>query len=190
MVSLDSIVGLIQTYGLWLLFLLAIVEGPIVTVIAAYVAALGKLDIYAVYVVLVIADLVGDTAYYYIGRFGPGWLPKRWQAKLGMNAQRQRDLEQHFDGHGGKTLVIGKLTQSAGLFILIAAGASKMPLAKFLLFNLIATLPKTLALILVGYSLGYAYKTIDSYLFRASIIVLVLMVIAALVWILFKRRKS
>ncbi len=189
MVSLDSIVQLIQTYGLWLLFLLAIIEGPIVTVIAAYVAALGKLDVYAVYVVLVAADLVGDMIYYFIGRFAPGWLPRRWQAKLGINPERLHDLEQHFDGHGGKTLVIGKLTHSAGLFILMAAGASKMPPAKFLMFNLLGTLPKTLAFILVGYSLGYAYKTIDSYLFRASIIILVLVLVAALAWFLRKRRK-
>ncbi|NOX40576.1 MAG: DedA family protein [Alphaproteobacteria bacterium] len=190
MISLDSIVQLVETYGLWLIFVLAIIEGPIVTVIAAYVSALGRFDIYAVYALLVVADLVGDMIYYVIGRLGPRWLSPCWQARLGLSQQRLSSLEQHFDGHGGKTLVIGKLTHSAGLFILVAAGVSKMPVGRFLLFNLIGTLPKTAAFMAIGYSLGYAYQTIDSYIFRTSLVILVIGALIALIWLLRKRRKS
>jgi len=188
-ISLDSILQLVSTYGLWLIFLLAVLEGPIVTVIAAYVAALGKLDPVAVFLVLVLADLLGDLLYYLIGRSGRSWVPRRWQPRLGLDGQRLDDLQSHFHGHGGKTLVIGKLTHSAGLFILVAAGAARMPVGRFLLFNLIATIPKTLAFMVLGYSLGYAYKTIDSYLFRASLGVLLLAALLALAWVLYKRRQ-
>lgn len=187
MISLDSILHLVQTYGLWLIFPLAIVEGPIVTVIAASVVALGRLDLGTVFLVLILADLVGDLLYYGIGRSGARWVPRRWHERLGLEGPRRAELERHFKGHGGKTLVIGKLTHSAGLFILVAAGAARMPIGRFLLFNLIGTLPKTAGFMAIGYSLGYAYKAIDSYIFRVSLVLLVLLALVVLIW--FMRRK-
>jgi membrane protein DedA with SNARE-associated domain len=59
--TLDTAIHILQTDGLLLLFPLAVVEGPIVTVIAAYLASLGYLNIFAVFAVVVAADLVGDS---------------------------------------------------------------------------------------------------------------------------------
>jgi len=188
--SLETIIGLVADYGLWLIFLLAVIEGPIVTVIAAYVVALGKLDLYAVYAVLVASDLVGDMIYYAVGRSGQSWMPARWRRRIGLTDERMASLSEHFAGHGGKTLVIGKLTHSAGVFILIGAGASKMAVGRFLLFNLIGTLPKTLFFMAIGYSMGFAYQQIDSYIFRASLVVFVLMAVAALIWVLRRRGRA
>jgi len=188
MYTTDAVMQMIQTHGLWLIFGLAVIEGPIVTVIAAYVAGLSTLNIYVVFGVLVLADLVGDMILYLIGRFGRSWIPQGWQRKLGFSDQRQDRLETHFNRQGGRTLVIGKLTHSAGMFVLMASGASKMPVPRFLFYNLIATLPKTLFFLMIGYSLGYAYKSIDSYIYRVSLVILVAIVIAGVIWIYRRRR--
>ncbi len=190
MFTTDAVMQMIQTHGLWLIFALAIIEGPIVTVIAAYVAGLSTLNIYVVFWVLVVADLVGDLILYMVGRFGRGWIPQSWQKKLGFNGHRQDRLDSHFQRQGGRTLIIGKLTHSAGMFVLMASGASRMPVARFLFFNFIATLPKTLFFLMIGYSLGYAYKSIDSYIYRASLIVLVLLVVGGVIWIYRRRGKG
>ncbi len=187
MPSLDAALHLLQAHGLVLVFLLAMVEGPIVTVLAAYLARLGNMDIVAVFVVVVLADLVGDAVLYVVGRYGHGWLPQRWRARLGLDKKRQDMLDDHFRQSGGRTLLIGKLTHSAGMLVLLAAGASRMRFGPFLLYNLLGTLPKSLFFLLIGYTLGYAYTAIDSYIFRASLTILVLILLAGLYWLLRRR---
>jgi len=190
MPTLEGALHLLQTEGLWLLFPLAMVEGPIVTVLAAYLARLGDMNIVAVYVVVVAADLVGDTIFYILGRSGLSWLPERWRSRLGFDEKRKAEMEEHFRQSGRNTLLIGKLTHSMGMLVLLAAGASRMPFGPFLLYNLMATLPKSLFFLLIGYTLGYAYSAIDSYLFRASVVVVVLSVLVGLFWFLHRRREG
>ncbi len=182
MPTLDGALHLLQTEGLWLLFPLAMVEGPIVTVLAAYLARLGELNIVAVYAVVVAADLVGDAVFYTVGRSGLGWVPQRWRTRLGLDPKRQVVLEDHFRQSGARTLLVGKLTHSAGMIVLLAAGASRMRFLPYMFWNLVATIPKSLFFLIVGYTLGYAYTSIDSYLFRASIVVLLIGVVLGLYW--------
>ena len=56
-----DIAALVTAYGLIVLTPLAIVEGPIVTIIAASLAGQGLLSLKAVFVCVVLADLVGDS---------------------------------------------------------------------------------------------------------------------------------
>lgn len=190
MVTLDSLTALVQAHGLLLLAPISVVEGPIVTVVAAYLARLGFMNIFAVYAVCVMGDLIGDGILYGIGRAGPGLLPARWRLRIGATEERMIAVEEHFRQKGGRTLVIGKLTHSAGVAVLIAAGASRMPFLGFLWWNLIATLPKTAFFATLGYTLGYAYGAIDSWIFRASVGLLALIVLAGLGWVWHHRRRA
>ena len=88
MAAVDTVLNTLQTHGLALLFPLAILEGPIVTVIAAYVARLGYLNIVAVYVVVVVADLVGDVVSSMIGRASHGAVPVLGP-QAGLNEKRR-----------------------------------------------------------------------------------------------------
>ncbi|GHE02436.1 membrane protein [Defluviimonas sp. 20V17] len=182
MISLATILSLVQAHGLLLLFLLAVAEGPIVSVIGAYLAKLGFMDVYAVFAVVVAADLIGDMLFYELGRNGSRWLSPKWQHRLRLDDSRIGKLKEHFRDKGGRTLVIGKITHSAGMLVLAAAGAAHMNVAKFLGWNLVATIPKSAFFVILGYSLGYAYKSIDGYLFKASMVMLALIVIAAVAW--------
>jgi membrane protein DedA with SNARE-associated domain len=57
----------------------------------------------------------------------------------------------------GAMLLFGKLTHSAGFAVLLAAGAARVDLRRFLAFNLLGTLPKVLVLVLLGYWFGRLY---------------------------------
>ena len=70
MLAPAALVALITSYGYVLIFLLAIVEGPIVSIVAGFVSSLGYLDILVAYGVLVASDMVGDMLYYALGRWG------------------------------------------------------------------------------------------------------------------------
>ena len=143
---------------LLLLFPLAVVEGPIVTVIAAYLASLGYLEVPKVYFVVVLADLVGDTVLFVLGRFWHRLTSTGGALRFGVDDQRLARLEDHFRLHGGRTLLFGKLTHSAGFLILLAAGASGMSLLRFIYYNFLGTIPKSLFFIFIGYTFGYAYS--------------------------------
>lgn len=185
---LDATISLIRSDGLLLLFPLAVVEGPIVTVIAAYLASLGYLDILRVYFVVVLADLAGDVGLFVLGRFWHRLIPAG-ALRFGVEDRRLAQLEEHFRLHGGQTLLFGKLTHSAGFLILLAAGASGMPLRQFIYYNFLGTIPKSLFFSFVGYTFGYAYKSIDLYIYRGSAIVLVFVALAGLLWFASKNRN-
>ena len=187
MIALNNVLELLQAHGLLLLFLIAVVEGPIVTVLAAYLASLGYLNIFAVYGVVVLSDLVGDSICYVVGRFGHGPVLGRWGPRFGLDERRLAALEAHFRRRGGKTLLIGKLTHSAGFFVLLAAGAARMQFGQFRWYNFIGTLPKSLFFVIVGYTLGYAYEEIDADIFRASVVILIIAGALGLYWLAHKR---
>ncbi len=190
MISPDSVLDLMQNYGLWLLAPVAILEGPIVTVIAGYMAHLGVFNLLAAYVIVVLADLVGDSLLYWIGCGGVGWLSLRWRARLGLTDTRLDLMVEHFRLQGGRTLIIAKLTHSLGIVALIAAGVSRMRFAQFLWYNLVATLPKSLFFLIMGYSLGYAYQQVSAYIFWLSLVPLVIFAILGVRWYLGRRKKA
>ncbi len=68
MIPHPDIAALVATYGIVILAPLAVVEGPIVTVIAAYLVSQGILELWAVLVCVILADLLGDSLFYWLGR--------------------------------------------------------------------------------------------------------------------------
>ena len=68
MFDLSMTEALIKAHGLLLLTPLAVIEGPIVTVIAAYLARLNYFSLLTVIVVVIMADLIGDICFYLLGR--------------------------------------------------------------------------------------------------------------------------
>jgi len=179
----DAVLALMQAHGLWLVGPMAVIEGPIVTVIAAYLAKLGYMQILAVYAVCVLGDLIGDALYYWIGRLGPALLPDHWMARLGMTKARQLSLEGHFATKGGWTILVGKWTHSAGLPIMLASGAARMNFAAYMAYNVAGTLPKTAVFTLIGWFIGSAYAAVDTWIWRISIgMVVGLVVVLLILW--------
>lgn len=188
MPTLDQAIVLLRDYGYVILFLLAVVEGPIITVLGAFLSAQNYFNIFIVYGVVVTGDLAGDLLYYAVGRFGRTHLLERFAPLTGFTPARLAWLEDNWKSHGPKALIIAKYTQT-GFIALPAAGAIRMPIAPFLFYNLVATMPKALALCLLGYLFGAAYHQIDSWIERVSII-LGLAVCLAVLFYFFRDRKE
>lgn len=182
------IVELIRNYGLLLLLPLAILEGPIVSVIAGWLIRLGLLSFGGVYAVCMVADLIGDTILYCVGRYGGGTFLRRMFPRVFAHANNLGRMLDKFHTQGGRILIVAKLTHSLGFAALIGAGAARMSFPTFLWFNLLATIPKTLFFILIGYGLGQAYTTIDNWIWRGSVFMLVLACTAAFLW--FRKSKG
>ena len=134
------------------------------TIVAGALVASEQFNGLTVFLMLVAADLVGDALYYSLGRWGHTPFLERLEKRLSLTPERFRPLEEGFRRHDWKFLLIGK-TQPFGSIILYFAGATKMPIGRYMLFNLLATLPKVLFFEGVGISLGasiaHSMKYID-----------------------------
>jgi len=156
MPTLDQIIHLLIQYKYLLLFPIIAIEGPIATVLAGFLTSMGYMNFFAAYATVIAGDMAGDSFYFALGFWGREKLIKRWGKYLGINIERVERIENHFDAHVGKTLIIGKLSHVFGVVILLAAGLAKIRFRDFFKYDLIATLPKSIILILAGYFFGRA----------------------------------
>ncbi len=180
----------LQGNGLLFLFPLAILEGPIVSVLTGWLVHLGFMAFGLSFLVLVVADLVGDVVIYYLGQHFYGLLSERWKRRLGLTEERISKAEEHFRKHGRMTLVIAKITHSFGFAALAIAGMTRMPMSVFLLYNTIATIPKTLLFLAIGYFVGNSHLLLDSWIGKGSLTIFLLgSLLFAFMW-LKKRRHS
>ncbi|WP_369790520.1 DedA family protein [Rouxiella sp. WC2420] len=185
MFDLQSIEELVREYGLLLLAPLAVIEGPIVTVIAAYAARLGYFSLPAVCIIVILADLIGDAGYYCLGRWAiqSNGEPPKWLSFLGLNKARLATVVASFDKHGGRLLVIGKLTHSAGAVVLVASGMARMRFSHFIFYNAVAQVPKSLFFVAIGWSFGHVIGQVDHWIAYLSVGMLLLLIAGGVVWI-------
>lgn len=186
----SAIISFILTYRYLVILPIAIFEGPIITIILAFLAAQGYFNVIPVYLILILGDLMGDMLYYGLGRFGHIIATSVVGRKLGVKDHHLDRVDKHFKDHSGKTLLFGKWTHTAGAVILTSAGVAKMPMGKFLLYNLIGTLPKTLVLMFVGYYLGYAFLRINSVIEKVGFVLGALIVMGVLVYLATRYMKK
>lgn len=190
MISLTTIELLIKNYGYIVFFILAVIEGPIATIIAAFLASLGFLNVVIVYAVAIAGDLVGDVLYYSIGLAGKKRLVRRGKF-LGITKEKMTSIAKHFETKGGKTIFLGKVTHSLGFVVLITAGLVGMPMIEFLGYNFLGTIPKSLIFTIVGYYFGHAYQSINTYLDYLGFIAFGLIVLSALAyWFSYRKKKQ
>ena len=189
MTASADIATIITNHGISILAPLAILEGPIVTVVAAYLASLNLLRLVDVIICVIIGDVIGDCILYWVGRGMLDWLPLSLRMRFGLSRRRMAVLIRTFRDNGVRVLVVGKLTHAAGFAVLIAAGAARMSFGTFVLANFLATIPKSLALVALGYLFGSAHALIAEWFSLGSVVILagVALIIAVIIW---RKRKS
>ena len=167
----QSILSAAPIYKYGLLFLLVLIEGPLVTMVAGWLAFFGHLNPFIAYIVVISADIVSDAIYYGIGFWGRGQLIKKYTHVSRPSAQKLQRTELLLHRHSGKSIILAKVTHVAGVPFLIAVGLARIRFLKFILYDLIATLPKSLIFIILGYYFGQATGTINHYLEYGTLII-------------------
>jgi membrane protein DedA with SNARE-associated domain len=155
-----------------LLFVMMLVEGHIVTMLAGAACAAGILKLPLAYATVTAGDLTADSLYYAFGRWGRESFIKRYGKYVGLTVERVERLDKHIGLHANKLLVIGKITHGLGGTFMVAAGMARMSYPRFMLVNAASSLPKSLVFLLIGYY--YA-----SMIGRASLIVKVVGIVFA-----------
>jgi membrane protein DedA with SNARE-associated domain len=142
-----------MAHGSALILPLAIVEGPIVTVLAGFLSAKDYFDWHWAFCLVICGDLAGDVICYGFGRAGGGPLAGLGR-RLGVRRAITPALRHGLVHNSAKMLFIGKWTHSIGFLVLIGSGMLRVPLARFILVNLLASVPKCAVLFAVGMFAG------------------------------------
>ncbi len=186
MISLDIIFGLLIKYKYTILFPGLVIEGPVLTLMSGFLAspAGGSIfSLYTLYILVVLSDIVGDTIYYLIGRWGRRSFIKALIVKWRGNDEELEVLERYFDKYGGRTLLAAKVTHGIGWPVLIAAGSAKMPYRRFITTNTIISIFKSALLVALGYFYGQSYVALSRYInYGGLVMTLIVAVIALLIW--------
>ncbi len=176
---MEYLLLLLTKYGYFILFPLAAIEGPIVSLVVGFLIYLGYFKFLPAYVILLLGDLIPDTIYYYIGRFGN---KRKIMEKYG---SRLNLLERLWREHGKKTMFFSKLAYSLSVPFLISAGLVNMPLKRFISYALPVTVFQYAAIMAIGYYLGSSYQLAAKYIDSAGIIIAIIFVIFIAMYVFF-----
>lgn len=173
LIPLSDILVILEKYKYFVILPVVIIEGPIIMVISGFLVYLGFLNIFITYSLLVVGDLIGDSLYYAVGRYGSRfvWIKKAGYF-LGYNQKIKESLKNHFEKHTVKTLLLAKISHGLGGTVQVIAGVIKVNFLKYLSVEIIGTIPKTLILLILGFYIGDSYLKINTYLDSIALIII------------------
>jgi membrane protein DedA with SNARE-associated domain len=151
-----------------------VAPGETAIVLGGVVAAEGGVDLPVIIAVAWLAAAMGDLASFALGqRLGRRFLVARGP-RLGITAPRLERVEEFFDRHGPKAILVGRFIGIVRAVAPFLAGASGMRLRDFLPWSLLGTFLWATAFTLVGYafheSFASAAHTLTHAAFGAAVV--------------------
>lgn len=162
-ISLDQIVLLLEQSKYFLLFPLAIIEGPIITVIAGFLVGGGVLNPVITYAIIVVGDVLGDAFWYLLGRYGGGPVTRLMRKLFGVRPGSVERMRKEIELHRFKAMALSKFTWGVGSAGLMAAGAVRVSYFVFATTCLIFSAAQALVFMTLGYFFGEAYNRMAYY---------------------------
>lgn len=160
---LESIINLFGAWTYVILFLIIFAEtGLVVTPFlpgdsllfaVGTLAGGGMLNVWAVYIVMLIAAILGDSVNYSIGKYlGPKVFAK--ENSIFFKKAYLAKTREFYDLHGGKTIIMARFMPIIRTFAPFVAGIGSMPYHTFFLYNVVGAFIWVTSLTAAGFFLG------------------------------------
>ena len=189
--------SIISTYGLAtyvILFLIIFMEtglvftpflpGDSLLFAAGAFAALNSLNIFVLWIVLLLAALIGNTSNYWIGYF----FGKKIVAhpRIPIDEEHIKETKKFFDKYGGKTIIMARFMPFVRTFAPFVAGVSRMSYKQFISYDLIGAF----SWVTVGTVAGYFFGNIRFVRENFSLVIFGVIIISLLpiVFEIFKKK--
>jgi membrane protein DedA with SNARE-associated domain len=185
-----AILGQIKMIGYPFMLLVMIIEGPIMTILAAFTAKLGFFNVYVVFLLSILGDVIGDAILYYIGYSGGAKTLEKAERVLKIKPAIVAKIEYLFEKHGKKTIFAVKSTTGLCWITFIAAGAVRMNFKDFLSASILGGIVWSGFLVAMGYFFGYAFKQIGIYIKYAGLVVFLSAVVFYAAVTFYKKHQS
>jgi len=180
---LENIINLLIHYKYLILFPLAIVEGPILAVIAGFLCTTGLLNPVYVFPIIVLGDVIGDSLCYMLGRFGTPKLVKKIGRRFGLRSEKLEWVRIFFNSNPIRAVSLSKIILGIGVAGIFMAGKAKVPYVKFIKICLVTSAIQYIGYIGIGLLFGSAYIQINHYFnyFASLTIVIAIAIILFLI---------
>lgn len=133
--------------------------------------------------------LLGDVLIHHWGaRMGPAAYRQAWVRRV-LSPQREEKLRGHFARHGFWTVVVGRHTPVLRAPTFFLAGASGVPILKFLLADAVSAIVTVPAVFLLGYYFGEHLDDVRRLLHHAEYAIGAAVLLISLAWWWWRRRK-
>jgi len=162
--------------------------GDSLLVTAGLLAAAGKLNIWWLNGLLMVAAIIGDSTGYAIGaQIGPRIFTR--PKSLLFNPEHVRRTQRFYEKYGVKTIVIARFVPIVRTFAPTLAGVGTMRYARFLTYNIVGGVAWVASTTWGGYLLGQTVPNISKHIHELVIVVIILSVIPIFVEYYRERRK-
>jgi membrane protein DedA with SNARE-associated domain len=186
----QQIFDFLSQHGYWIMLPLMTIEGPIVTIIAATLAALGAFNVFIVLFLSIIGDMLGDVILYGLGyKYGMGFV-RRVGKYIGITENLVTRMEKYFTRHGGKTIFAVKSTTGLCWATFTAAGIVRMPFKKFVTYSFLGGIIWSSFLVIMGYFYVYLWREISQNIKWIGWVVTIVAIITYAIITLYKNWKA
>ncbi len=115
-------------------------------------------------VVLSAAAVIGESTGYFIGKKAGQKLYERPDSRFFKREHLER-THKFYEKHGGKTIILARFIPIIRTFVPVVAGAAKMDMKKFTIFNIAGGILWVFGVLLAGLVLGRTVENIGDYLY-------------------------
>src|SRR5437764_9157368 len=189
--SLQLIEQYMLAYGYWAVFFGVMLEnaglpipGETILLVAGYFASTGVFRVPVVMLVAAMGAVVGDNIGFAIGHhYGRGFLLRVGRFFF-LTPKRLEYMENYFESHGNKTILVARFITGLRVFAALLAGASgKMRWRVFFIYNVAGAVLWSVVITTLGYLFGQSLPLLVKWVGRSGTILLIAaIVIAVVVW--------
>ncbi len=187
---LDRLLDIISLLGHWgylIIFLAAFLEsaafmgflvpGETIVVLSGFLSFQGYLKLGDCISIIILGAVLGDTVGYRIGKaIGRDYFERHGRL-LFLKEKHIKKADEYFEKHGGKTVFLGRFTSFLRAIAPFAAGMSKMPYGRFLIYNISGGILWAMTFTLLGYFFGQSWELVEKWSGRAGLFIFFIILI-------------
>ncbi len=143
-----------------------VAPGETTVIVGGVVAGQGEISLFVLIAITWFAAVAGDVASYTLGRrLGRAWLVRHGE-RVKITEDRLHQVEVFFDKRGGITILIGRFIGFVRALAPFIAGTSKMPLRKFLPYDVLGAGAWATTFCVLGYVFWQSFDRLTEYVSR------------------------
>ena len=196
--SLQLIEQYMLAYGYWAIFFGVMLEnaglpvpGETILLVAGYFASTGEFNIALVMLIAAVGAVIGDNIGFAIGHhYGRGFLLRVGRFFF-LTPKRLEHMENFFQKHGNKTILVARFITGLRVFAALLAGASNMRWRVFLFYNVCGAILWSIVITTLGYVFGQSLPLLLKWVGRSgTIFLIVAIVIGVISWRIYRHKVN
>lgn len=149
-----------------LAFIGMIMPGTTVNIFGGFLAAQRILDLGDIIFYFIFGSIIGDSLSFWLGRRGKSLFSEKNRI---FHTKHLIRGEEFFAKHGEKSVILARFFGPMRHVVPFIAGLLRMPLGRFVFFDLLGITANTLLYVLLGYFLGHAWRSLVAWQHRIEL---------------------